>query len=133
MQPMPPQLTVQDSQLAAKWDSFLQDYCKAQVQQAALDYPETRSVTVPFNDLQLRDPDLANYLLQKPSHSLRIGTSVMHQLDVTVEPRPKLHLRIKELPESQHTQVRHLRSEHLGRFLAVEGLVKKITEVRPTV
>lgn len=136
MQSMPPatvQMTVQDAQLAAKWDSFLQDYCKAQIQQAALDYPETRSVTVPFNDLQLRDPDLANYLLQKPQHCLRIGANVLHQVDVTVEPRPKLHLRIKELPASQNTQVRHLRSEHLGRFLAVEGLVKKITEVRPTV
>lgn len=136
MQTMPPatvQMTVQDAQLAAKWDSFLQDYCKAQIQQAALDFPETRSVTVPFNDLQLRDPDLANYLLQKPNQVLRVGTNVMHQVDVTVEPRPKLHLRIKQLPESQNTQVRHLRSEHLGRFVAIEGLVKKITEVRPTV
>ncbi|MES2154758.1 MAG: minichromosome maintenance protein MCM [bacterium] len=136
MQSMPPtsvQMTVQDAQLAAKWDSFLQDYCKAQVQQAALDYPEVRSLTVAFNDVQLRDPDLANYLLLKPSHVLRIGANTLHQVDVTVEPRPRLHLRIKQLPESQRTQVRHLRSEHLGRLLAVEGLVKKITEVRPTV
>jgi replicative DNA helicase Mcm len=133
MQAMPQQLTVQDAQLAAKWDSFLQDYCKAQVQQAALNYPETRSVEVLFNDIQLRDPDLANYLLHRPAQALRIGASVMHQVDVTVEPRPKLHLRIKGLPDSQVVKVRDLRAEHLGKLLAIEGLVKKVTEVRPTV
>lgn len=133
MQQMPQQLTVQDSQLAAKWDSFLQDYCKAQVQQAAFEYPETRSVTITFNDLQLRDPDLADYLLQKPGHCLRIGAQMLHQVDVTVEPRPRLHLRVTGLPESQNVRVRNIRAEHLGRFLAVEGLVKKVTEVRPQV
>lgn len=133
MQQMPQQLTVQDSQLAAKWDSFLQDYCRAQVQQAAFEYPETRSVTIAFNDLQLRDPDLADYLLQKPGHCLRIGAQMLHQVDVTVDPRPRLHLRITGLPPSQDIKVRKIRAEHLGRFLAVEGLVKKVTEVRPQV
>ncbi len=130
---MPQQLTVQDSQLAAKWDSFLQDYCKARIQQAALDFPETRSVEVDFNEIQLRDPDLADHLLQKPTQALRIGSAMLHQVDVTVDPRPRLHLRIRGLPESQRHRPRELRAEHLGRFLAVEGLVKKVTEVRPTV
>jgi replicative DNA helicase Mcm len=128
-----PQATVQDAQLSAKWDSFLQDYCRPAIQQAALDYPETRSVTVAFNDLQLRDPDLANYLLLKPSHALRVGASVLHQVDVAADPRPKLHLRITGLPDASRTIPRQLRAEHLGRFLALEGLVKKVTEVRPTV
>ncbi len=127
------QLTVQDSQLAAKWDSFLQDYCKTQVQDVALNFPEKRSVEIQFNDLQLRDPDLADYLLHKPGHSLRIGAQMLQQVDVTVDPRPKLHLRVTGLPESQRTIPRRLRAEHLGRFLAVEGLVKKVTEVRPQV
>ncbi|HLF17085.1 MAG TPA: minichromosome maintenance protein MCM [Candidatus Thermoplasmatota archaeon] len=128
-----PQLTVQDSQLSAKWESFLQDYCKARIQEAALDFPETRSVVVEFNEIQLRDPDLADHLLQRPGHALRIGAAMMQQVDVTVDPRPRLHLRIKGLPESQRVLPRELRAEHLGRFLAVDGLVKKVTEVRPTV
>jgi replicative DNA helicase Mcm len=133
MQAMPQQLTVQESQLAAKWDSFLQDYCKQAIQQAALDFPDVRSLVVAFNDIQLRDPDLANELLHHPTRSLRIGASALHQIDVTVEPRPKLHLRITGLPESVRIIPRQLRSEHLGRLLAVDGLVKKVTEVRPTV
>ncbi len=128
-----PQLTLQDAQLLGKWDSFLQDYVKAKIQQAALDYPETRSVEVAFTDIQLRDPDLANYLLHKPSQAIRVGTQAMAQIDVVIEPRPKLHLRITGLPESQRYLPRALRSEHLGKFLAIDGLVKKVTEVRPTV
>src|SRR5689334_7618539 len=126
MQAMTTQLTVQDAQLAAKWDSFLQDYCKEVVQQAALDFPETRSVTVHFNDLQLRDPDLANSLLLKPTQCLRIGASQLPRVDVTVAPRPRLHLRVTGLPDSQRIIPRSLRAEHLGKLLAVEGLVKKV-------
>lgn len=127
------QQTVQDSQLQAKWDAFLQDHCKEAVVEAALDYPETRSVLVLFNDIQLRDPDLAELVLQRPAHALRIGAAAMHQLDVPVEPKPRLHLRIGGLPESQRYLPRELRAEHLGRFLGLDGLVKKITEVRPMI
>jgi replicative DNA helicase Mcm len=128
---MQQQVTVQDSQLQAKWDSFLQDYCQQRVVQAALKFPDERSVTVPFNDIQLRDPDLADHLLARPTHALRVGAMAMHQIDVPVEPRPRLHLRVTGLPESQRVEVRDLRSEHLSQFLVVGGLVKKVTEVRP--
>jgi replicative DNA helicase Mcm len=129
-----PQLTVQDSVLSAKWESFLQDYCKPLVQKAAEDYPDAgKSVTITFNDLQLRDPDLADYLLAKPRHCLQVGAQMLQNVDVTVDPKPKLHLRVTGLPPSQDVRVRSIRAEHLGRFLAVEGLVKKVTEVRPQV
>ncbi len=127
------QQTVQDSQLQAKWDGFLQDHCKERVVDVALDYPETRSVVIHFNDLQLRDPDLAELVLQRPSHAMRVGAAAMHQIDVPVEPKPRLHLRITGLPESQRHLPRELRAEHLGKFLGIDGLVKKITEVRPMI
>jgi replicative DNA helicase Mcm len=129
-----PQLTVQDSVLSAKWESFLQDYCKTLVQKAAEDYPDAgKSVTIAFNDLQLRDPDLADYLLHKPRHCFQIRAQMLQNVDVTVDPKPRLHLRVSGLPESAQTAIRHLRVEHLGRFVAVEGLVKKATEHIPQV
>lgn len=130
---MQQQVTVQDSILQSKWDSFLQDYCGDQVVQLALDYPESRSLFVDFNDIQLRDPDLADYVLSRPTHSIRVGAHVLFQMDVPVDPKPRLHLRIKNLPESQRYFPRDLRAEHLGQFLAIDGLVKKVTEVRPMI
>ncbi|MFA5945085.1 MAG: minichromosome maintenance protein MCM [Candidatus Thermoplasmatota archaeon] len=129
-----PQLTVQDSVLSAKWESFLQDYAKPLVQKAAEDYPDGgKSVIVTFNEIQLRDPELADYLLNKPRHCLQVGAQQLQNVDVTVDPRPRLHLRVTGLPPSQDVKVRNIRAEHLGRLLAVEGLVKKVTEVRPQV
>ncbi len=127
------QTTVQDSQLQAKWDSFLQEHCQDMVVNAALDFPETRSVIVHFNDIQLRDPELADLVLQRPTHALRVGAAAMHQIDVPVEPRPRLHFRITGLPDSQRYLPRDLRAEHLGKFLGIDGLVKKVTEVRPMI
>src|SRR5688572_29448441 len=129
-----PQLTVQDSVLSAKWESFLQDYARPLVQKAAEDYPDGgKSVLVTFNEIQLRDPELADYLLNRPRHCLQVGAQMLQNVDVTVDPRPRLHLRVTGLPPSQDVKVRSIRAEHLGRLLAVEGLVKKVTEVRPQV
>ena len=44
----------------------------------------------------------------------------------------KLHVRINKLPdETARIGIRLLRAEHLGKFIAIEGLVRKATEVRP--
>ncbi len=126
------QLTVQDASVANAWETFLREHAREAIVQAALEYPDIRSVVLTFNDIQLRDPELADYILQRPGHALRIGNNALNQVDiVVVEPRPRLNLRIKGLPESQHVLPRQLRAEHLGKFLAIEGLVKKVTEVRP--
>ena len=126
------QLTVQDSVLSAKWESFLQDYYRDRVQEVAENYPEKgRSVTVAFNDVQLRDPDLADYLLQKPRHCLQVGAQMLQAVDVTVTPRPRLQLRVDGLPHGELVPIRALRVEHLNRLVAVEGLVKKHSPVRP--
>lgn len=133
------QLTVQESVLSAKWESFLQDYAKAAVQTAAEDYPDTRSVVLEFNEIQLRDPDLADYLLNKPRHCLQIGGQMLQNVDVTVDPKPRLRLRVKglslelERAGGRLVPIRGLRVEHLGRFIVVEGLVKKTVDVRPVI
>lgn len=127
--------TVQDSQLSAKWEAVLSDRKRLQplVQDAAEAYPDPKSVFVSFQDLQVYDPDLADYLLTKPGHCLRVGAQMLHQVDVTVEPRPRLYLRVQHLPKAAEITVRGLRAAHLGKFVAIEGLVKKVTGVRPSV
>src|SRR5205807_2220559 len=45
----------------------------------------------------------------------------------------QIHLRVKLLPRDRRVPVRALRAKHLGQYIAVEGLVRKSTEVRPRV
>jgi replicative DNA helicase Mcm len=122
------QVSVQDAQWTVRWGPFLQDYYSEAVVDACQN--DRRSVEVNFRDLELRDPGLANELLHRPAWVLRIGTQVLNQMDVPVEPRPHLILRIVNLPDAALASVRQLRVEHLGRLVAVEGLVKKVSEHR---
>lgn len=120
-----------DGQIAAKWASFLGDYYSEAILAAARDWPETRSVDVSFLDVQLRDPDLADYVLARPAHALRVGSSVLHAWDLAWDPKPALVLRIHDAPNSARVAPRHLGAEHLERLVAVRCTVD--IERSPTV
>jgi replicative DNA helicase Mcm len=132
-QPSDSSATIQDAQLQAKWDSFLNDYCKPDIQLAAQewDMDTPLSFTVSFDTVQLRDPDLADYVLLRPRHALQIGALALNQVDVTVTPRPRFTLRIDKLPNGQVVPIRKLRAVHMGRLVAVEGIVKRVSESHP--
>lgn len=125
-----PQLTVQDSVLLAMWDKFLSDpEQRSVVQQAALEYPEGgKSVTFHFRTIEAYSSDLADYLLNKPRHALQTGAMQLQHVDVTVTPRPRLHLRVDALPSTEVKKVQDIRAEHLGKLIAFRGDVVSMTE-----
>lgn len=117
--------------LVEKWERLFHDYFKKEIEEVSLSYPEIKSFVMDYRDLDKRDPDLADYFLQHPYNAIYTAEEALKKIDVPVEPQPSLHFRIKNLPETQKIGIRDLRSGHLGKFLAVEGLIKKVTEVRP--
>lgn len=124
-------ITLSTQSLVAAWEQFLNDYYKVRIEEAALSYPDVRSVDVDYNDLDRRDPSLAQYLLDRPRASLQSAEEALRLVEVPVEPRPPLRVRVRNLPKVNKYQVRKLRAEHLGKFVGVEGLIKKVVEVRP--
>lgn len=126
-----PAFTVQDSHLAEMWTRFLTEYGREAVREAAFNYPEQRSVFISFNEIQLQNPELADYLLQRPRHALRVATSCLYQVDVPVEPKPRLALRVHDLPSVDILLPRQLRAEHLGRFVSIQGIVQTVVDVKP--
>ena len=123
--------TLSTQSLVSAWEQFLTDYYKLRIEEAALNYPETRSVEIDYNDLDRRDPNLAQYLLDHPRASIQSSEEALRLIEVPVEPRPALRVRVKNIPRQNRYMVRKLRAEHLGKFVAVEGLIKKVVEVRP--
>lgn len=126
---MSPTLSTQS--LVSAWEQFLTDYYKVRIEEAALNYPESRSIDVDYNDLDRRDPTLAQYLLDHPRASLQSAEDALKLIEVPVEPRPALRVRVRNLPRVNRYMVRKLRAEHLGKFVAIDGLIKKVVEVRP--
>ncbi len=120
--------------LTEMWTSFFKEHGYVpQLLDMAAQYPEVRSLFIPYTDVALFNISLAEHLLEQPTASLMAAEKASQQL-IPPGQRVPVHIRIKELPmdpEFGRVPIRDLRSKHLGRIIAVEGLVRKSTEVRP--
>ena len=116
----------------SKWVEFFDLHYKSGVIRLVDEYPDQRSLQVSFYDLERFDPDLADELLMVPDGVLRDAESAL--VDIGERKGASLldvHVRVGELP--RRVAIRDLRSDHIGRLIAVEGLIRKATEVRPKI
>jgi replicative DNA helicase Mcm len=122
---------LKDESLTASWQGFFEDECKAAIETLATEYPEKRSLLVDYWDVDKADPKLAEQLLSQPYKTIFNAEEALKLIDVSSEQKLELHFRVKNIPEAQKILIRKIRANRLGTFIAVEGLIKKITEVRP--
>jgi len=121
-------------ELIAKWEDFFEEMgYQSRIISVADRYPEERTLEVPFDDLNRFDTDMAIFLMRHPLNALTAGEEAVRRLVPPGEEALQIHLRIKGLPRDRRIQIRDLRAKHLGQYIAVEGLVRKSTEVRPRV
>ncbi len=93
-------------------------------------YPDTRSLDVDFRDIFQVNGELAEALLDRPEMVIRVGEAAINSL---LEPDQKvgINLRASNLFRNERIRIRDLRAENLSKFLSLEGIVRKVTEVRP--
>jgi replicative DNA helicase Mcm len=121
-------------ELIAKWEEFFEEMGYLSKIIAIADrFPEDRSLLVAFDELNRFDTDMAIYLLRHPLNVLMAGEEAIRRLAPPGDEGAQIHLRVKLLPRDRRVPVRALRAKHLGQYIAVEGLVRKSTEVRPRV
>ena len=121
-------------ELIAKWEEFFEEMGYLSKIIAVADrYPEERSLAVAFDELNRFDTDMAIYLLRHPLNVLNAGKEAIRRLVPPGEEAALIHLRVRALPRDRRIPIRDLRAKHLGQYIAVEGLVRKSTEVRPRV
>jgi len=70
-------------------------------------------------------------LLIQPYKALYNGEEALKGIDVASENKLILHFRVTNIPDTNRIIIRKIRANHLGKFMAIDGLVKKRTEVRP--
>jgi len=122
---------LRDESLVASWQSFFEENYKSEIETIALEYPGKRSLFVDYWDMDKADPKLAEILINQPYKALFNAEEALKNIDVSAEHKVQLHFRVINLPETHKILIRKIRSNHLGKLAAVEGLVKKRTEVRP--
>jgi len=103
--------------LVEKWENLFKEYFKKEIENIALAYPEKRSVTLDYWDIDKIDTELAEYLLEKPNNALYTAEEALKKIDVPVDPPPLLHFRIRNLADINKIPIRKIRSQHLGKLL----------------
>ncbi len=114
----------------SKWEEFIRSRYWDALLKVAESYPSTRSLIVDFADLDRYDTDFADDLLENPDVLLDAAQNALQEIVLPVDvDLSRAHIRIVDLP--QHLKTRELRSDHIGKLIAIEGQVRTATEVRP--
>ncbi len=85
-----------------------------------------------FAELSRFNPELADILLDHPENTIKTANAAIEQFDLPADVKG-FAVRIKNLPESQTIKIRNIRSQHLGKFLCMDGVVRQKSDVRPMV
>ena len=91
-----------------------------------------KSLAIDFTDLLSFNTELSDDLLENPDDTIRAAELSIEQFDLPEESLG-LRVRFKGLPESQKIKISNIRSEHLGQFIYIEGIVRQASDVRPQI
>jgi replicative DNA helicase Mcm len=114
----------------AKFEEFFSTKYKDTVFEALEKYPDQRSVLVDYIDLEMFDPDLADLLIEKPEEVIKAASKAIQNID-PLRKNAELHIRFENV--RNNIPLRYLRSKYIGKFVAVDGIVRKTDEIRPRI
>ena len=90
---------------------------------------EENIVKFSFESLAEFSPVLSEKLLDNPEETLELLQNSLDETGLIKNPR----IRLKTLPKSVNIKVREIRAKHLDQFIAIEGIVRQASDVRPQV
>ena len=88
-----------------------------------------KAVIVSFQDLVSFSHELAEQLLENPEEILQVLEVALDEAGLISNAK----VRFVDLSKSQFLQIRNIRAKHLNKFIAIEGLVRQASDVRPQV
>ncbi|MCS7094072.1 MAG: minichromosome maintenance protein MCM [Candidatus Aenigmarchaeota archaeon] len=121
---------MEEEKLLERFLTFLEEYYKEKIILASNEGKS--SIDIDFSELEKFDFELAEYLLEYPEETLKKVEASLGEIDPGLQNK-RFHLRFYNLPEIRNIRIRNLRSEHIGKFLSIDGIVKRASEVRPEV
>ena len=126
-------MNFQDGDIQLAWEDILgSDKYHLLLANIQDKYPDEKSLFVKYGDIEAYNMELASYILEYPDKALDIGRNTIKSLlPDTWDPQRDINLRITELPRDAKIEVRQIRAKHLGRLVAIEGMVRKATAPRP--
>jgi len=128
---------VSESQDVDAFLSFYRTYYSDEIARLAQNYPkEQRSLYVEYDDVYTYDPDLAERYLNRPGEMQEVAEEALRTYDLPVDiSLGQAHVRLRNLPRENTLDIRAIRvsDDHIGSMVAVMGIVRKATDVRPKI
>ena len=114
-------------ELATKFRLLLEKKFQKAIAKAA---EKSQGLEVDFSVLDKFSPEMASMLLNTPDEIFEIAEEALMQVHPGGE-EAKAKVRFFNIPEQ--TSIRDLRSKHIGKFVSVEGTVRRASEIRPEI
>lgn len=114
-----------------RFEEFFREKYYDQLLKIAREYPDNQAIVVDYSDLDKCDLELADSLLKDPEETLKMARDAISEIDLPTEEDYDINVRIYNLPSTQNINVKDVRSEHIDKFITLEGIVKGAADVRP--
>ena len=122
-----------DAEITKFWDDlFSREGYRTKLSDLAASFPDKRSLTVDFQDIDNIDTEFSELVISSPDRCLDLGKKVICDFsEVFNTDLYRVNLRIDHLPNDVKVEIRNLRARHLNTLVAVEGLARKVSVVNP--
>ncbi|MDH7593380.1 MAG: minichromosome maintenance protein MCM [Methanomicrobiales archaeon] len=120
------------SDIREEWAGLLKRHYRKQIGELEREFPHRRSLYLDYRQVERFSPHLADELLATPGKVLEdVRDTLVAVGKVREGERDRINIRFTNLP--RRVAIRDIRAEHINRFVSVEGIIRKITEVRPRI
>jgi replicative DNA helicase Mcm len=120
----------ENTELIDTFEQFYRRYYSDEIGELAQNYPnEQRSLYIDWTDLYRYDADLADDFVSQPEQLREYAEEALRLYDLPVDVSlGQAHVRVHNLGET--TEISDIRSRHVNTLIAVEGTVKRASEVQ---
>jgi replicative DNA helicase Mcm len=120
------------------WSRLLKSKYKKEMGEISREYPHKRSLKIDYRDVERFGKvgiALADELLVNPGKVLEdVWDAIKNgQLIRTKDGKDPKGINIRFINLPKKVGIRNIRSDHINTFVSVEGILRKITEVRPRI
>jgi replicative DNA helicase Mcm len=89
------------------------------------------SIVVDFMQMDIFNPELGDYLRDEPESAMNAAEEGIKGVDIISDEEPTI--RFVNMPEEDFVLLKNLRSKHIGKFIPVNGMIKRASQVKPEV
>jgi replicative DNA helicase Mcm len=111
-----------------KFEEFFTERYEDEVLQA--EKRGEKSVVVEYEEIDIFSFELTEYLKESPEKALDAAEEGVKAIDLL---ETDMSVRFVNMPEEDYVLLKNLRSEHIGSFVPVEGMIKRASQVKPEV